>query len=835
MPISTTNRKAGPYPGNGVARDFSFNFKIFNTAELRVSITSGTGLEQVLLPGINYSVALNHDQDADAGGVVTLNTPLPAGSRLVILSNVPALQPIDMTNQGGFYPDNVNEGFDRATALIQQFDEKLGRAITVPPSMAEGNLQLPEPQSGQIIAWNDNGGLSNLDPSGLVSVVSYGNSVVDLFEGDGTTDIFLLSASPGTQRNMRVSVAGVVQAPGEDFEWGGGQVLRFSAAPPASTRIVVQFQEALVEARDTIEVVRGVAGLRGYPRTKGVVIVDGRDGAADGYEGIFQWVPGDKSAEVSADPEGGVWVSPDSSAGAWRRVFHGPVDPVWFGGRTSAAIQAALDFAKINPKQTPVRASGVYFMSATVRYEGAYDDGIIFDGLSAEFRRSSDYGRTFYISGLIDGRSLDRTTWKFGRFVDVNDSMTVANSRCHVTFDHVNFLEYQIREIVGGCAALELLGCATTKPVGVQSWRMIGPYRGAGSRAMTVGRSEIATWAISGDHHGLGSTDIYCGRARQDVYASTVGTSVSVNVDSVADLAVGQLVSEHGLNGYNAYAKIPKGTTITAVDSLSNTITLSAPVDLSGGSVLVSYEPALDYGIVVELADGIWDNEMAHVMFHKEAALYIHAIASWPLWNIRIKIMGDWSPGDALRVDGDGQITDGYISLHHPYNGRYAVSIASTFTRFRVFSTDQGWSTSGVEFDGTVKARDLVSRGEFGYSEHSWELDGVKRWNQYANANTLSMQARDGSGAVTGNVYDIDQVTGSVALKWPVQHVGVSVAALSAAPFTGYLDGTEVLCYNCRVLTEGGALEPAASGTGSKVWKRLGKWYVVGTNVEAQA
>ena len=246
MPISTTSRKAGPYPGNGVARDFSFNFKIFSTDELRVSVTNAAGAEQVLVFNNDYTVALNPDQDADAGGVVTLNRALASGSRLVILSDVVMLQPIDMTNQGGFYPDVVNEGLDRATAQVQQLSERMGRSITVPPSYAAGGLQLPEPQSGQLLAWSDDG-LSNLDPAGLVTVVAYGNAVVDKFEGDGLTTTFSLSSSPGTERNMRVSVAGVVQTPGEDFTWGGGQVLVFSVPPPAGTRIVVQFQEALPE------------------------------------------------------------------------------------------------------------------------------------------------------------------------------------------------------------------------------------------------------------------------------------------------------------------------------------------------------------------------------------------------------------------------------------------------------------------------------------------------------------------------------------------------------------------------------------------------------------
>lgn len=246
MTISSTTRKAGPFVGNGVTTEFPFDFKLFSTSDLRVVRADTLGVETDLVHVTDCTVTLNADQDENPGGSVVLNAPLADGFRLVLLSAVPELQPVDLTNQGGFYPELVNGGLDRATVQVQQLREQMSRSITVPVTSEPGDLTLPSPTPGQLLGWTDSG-LTNFDPSELVSVVAYGATRVDKFTGDGTTTAFTLSTSPGVQNNLRVSIGGVVQVPGEDFTWGGGSILTFAVAPPAATRIVVQYQQALLE------------------------------------------------------------------------------------------------------------------------------------------------------------------------------------------------------------------------------------------------------------------------------------------------------------------------------------------------------------------------------------------------------------------------------------------------------------------------------------------------------------------------------------------------------------------------------------------------------------
>lgn len=132
MTISSEVRKAGPFAGNDVATTFPFAFKVFTQADLLVVRADPSGDETVLAMGSDYTVALNPDQNESPGGSVTLNAPLATGYVLAVTSQVGNLQPVDLTNQGGFYPNVINAALDRATIQIQQLAEEMSRAAKLP-------------------------------------------------------------------------------------------------------------------------------------------------------------------------------------------------------------------------------------------------------------------------------------------------------------------------------------------------------------------------------------------------------------------------------------------------------------------------------------------------------------------------------------------------------------------------------------------------------------------------------------------------------------------------------------------------------------------------------
>ena len=145
MTISTQNRTAGPFSGNGVTTVFPFNFKVFSSNDLLVVRTdTAASASADLKLTQDYTVTLNGDQEANPGGTVKLLEALPAGSALVLTSQVEYLQPLDLTNQGGFYPKVINAAFDRVTILLQQLRSITSRSLRFPVADTGTNTELPQ-------------------------------------------------------------------------------------------------------------------------------------------------------------------------------------------------------------------------------------------------------------------------------------------------------------------------------------------------------------------------------------------------------------------------------------------------------------------------------------------------------------------------------------------------------------------------------------------------------------------------------------------------------------------------------------------------------------------
>lgn len=249
MTISSTIRKAGPYIGNDVTTVFPFSFKVFTSADLYVvRLDEDTGVETQLALSTNYSVSLNADQNANPGGTITLISALADGYTLTISSNISALQATDLTNQGGFYPAVITNALDKLTILIQQLLEAASRSLRLPISTSSSvSAELPAPEASKLIGWNaDADGLENYNASTLATLVAYGTANADIFDGDGTTTVFVLSANPAVLNNLDVSISGVTQTPGIDYTWTSGTNITFTTAPPAGTdNVLVRYMQGL--------------------------------------------------------------------------------------------------------------------------------------------------------------------------------------------------------------------------------------------------------------------------------------------------------------------------------------------------------------------------------------------------------------------------------------------------------------------------------------------------------------------------------------------------------------------------------------------------------------
>ncbi|WP_165071099.1 hypothetical protein, partial [Desulfovibrio sp. ZJ200] len=139
MTLDTAVSKA-LYLGNGTARQFPLDFKVWDASELLISV-SGKGRE-VLDVTAQCDIRLT-----DSGGIVTYpreGAPLPEGCTLSIVRNMPFTQGIDLVSASRFDPQVIEDGLDQATAERQQLLEQLSRAVILPPTSRESPQQVVE-------------------------------------------------------------------------------------------------------------------------------------------------------------------------------------------------------------------------------------------------------------------------------------------------------------------------------------------------------------------------------------------------------------------------------------------------------------------------------------------------------------------------------------------------------------------------------------------------------------------------------------------------------------------------------------------------------------------
>jgi hypothetical protein len=141
------------YTGNGVADTFAITFNFFNSEDLEVTRRNLDGTEDVLEEGADYDVV-----DTD----VVLSAPLASGLKLIILRDLDFVQTDEISNQGDLYLDTLEDLFDRQVMYVQQVNEKVLRAVSLPKSLSPEtfNPQLPSvlPANSSIVVNPDGDG-----------------------------------------------------------------------------------------------------------------------------------------------------------------------------------------------------------------------------------------------------------------------------------------------------------------------------------------------------------------------------------------------------------------------------------------------------------------------------------------------------------------------------------------------------------------------------------------------------------------------------------------------------------------------------------------------------
>lgn len=107
------------YTGNGSTTNFPFSFPVLDASHLVV--------ERLVIATEEIDKTYNTSEytvsgigDGDGGSLTLLGTPLSSSYKIIITRIVPYIQELDVNNQGGFYPDNVERALDLMEMQIQQ-------------------------------------------------------------------------------------------------------------------------------------------------------------------------------------------------------------------------------------------------------------------------------------------------------------------------------------------------------------------------------------------------------------------------------------------------------------------------------------------------------------------------------------------------------------------------------------------------------------------------------------------------------------------------------------------------------------------------------------------
>ena len=175
MAIPSENKR-NDYTGNGAVDTYPYTFKITSESDIKVSQRDTEDVETVLTLNVDYTVtgvgALN------GGSIVLTAGNLTTDYHLTIRRDSELTQQTDIRNQGDFLPEVHEDTFDHLASvdLTQQFE--IDRSVKVSETYPDVSVELPGPQAGRVLKWNDAGtALINVDTGDAEIAVPADDSV----------------------------------------------------------------------------------------------------------------------------------------------------------------------------------------------------------------------------------------------------------------------------------------------------------------------------------------------------------------------------------------------------------------------------------------------------------------------------------------------------------------------------------------------------------------------------------------------------------------------------------------------------------------------------------
>ena len=162
MTFSSESRRVRSQ-GNGSTTVFSFTFKIFAAADLRVyKVVRATDVETLQTLTTDYTVSISTGSE---GGTVTFVTAPTALQDVIIIRDLDFGQSTNLPTAGAFPESAVENALDRLAMKDVELQEQIDRCLKTDEFESDAaDIVFPSPEEGKILRWaDDEGTLENTD------------------------------------------------------------------------------------------------------------------------------------------------------------------------------------------------------------------------------------------------------------------------------------------------------------------------------------------------------------------------------------------------------------------------------------------------------------------------------------------------------------------------------------------------------------------------------------------------------------------------------------------------------------------------------------------------
>ncbi len=182
MTVASTTTPLIQYNGNGATTAFSTSFVFNSSADLVVTLTSTSDVDEVQTLTTDYTVS----GGSGSSGTVTMLVAPASGEKLTIQRVTPKTQTVDYVENDAF-PAAVHEGaLDKLTYITQEIVENLDRVFTVSATSGVSDLEIPVVPNAYV-KWNSDG--SALDVATIVDFDAVDFNGTGLVVNDGTSTL----------------------------------------------------------------------------------------------------------------------------------------------------------------------------------------------------------------------------------------------------------------------------------------------------------------------------------------------------------------------------------------------------------------------------------------------------------------------------------------------------------------------------------------------------------------------------------------------------------------------------------------------------------------------